>query len=226
MNNLLNIATVTLFKKFIDHRSPVMSQPESTFYLAINHFKKCDSFWYKKQALGVNQIDKFMKSMVKNTSVIGRKTNHSARKTMVESLCRANIPDSTVMQLSGHKSIQSLNHYKTLSLAQQQSLSHLLSSYETSGTTSHNTFLQEEMRETSEEQKQTNKGGLFSNVHFDNCTFNINITPNTATTLTERRAKRARVIYDSSDEELKINTLSPVICYSSYMHVLNQLLGI
>ena len=37
-------------------------------------------------------------------------TNHSARKTMVETLCRANVPDSTVMQLSGHKSMNSLNH--------------------------------------------------------------------------------------------------------------------
>ena len=70
-----------------------------------------------------------MKLMVQRTSITGRKTNHSARKTMVETLCHANIPDSIVMQLSGHKSVQSLNHYKKPSLEQQKSISHLLSSH-------------------------------------------------------------------------------------------------
>ena len=33
------------------------------------------------------------------------------------------------MQLSGHKSVQSLNHYKRLSLQQEKHMSHLLSNY-------------------------------------------------------------------------------------------------
>ena len=61
--------------------------------------------------------------MVQRTSITGWKASRSAQKTMVETLCHANIPDSTVMQLSGHKSVQSLNHYKKPSLEQQKSIS-------------------------------------------------------------------------------------------------------
>ena len=46
----------------------------------------------------------------------GKKTNHSARKTKIQTLCGAGVADSAVMQLSGHKSVQSLNHYKRPSL--------------------------------------------------------------------------------------------------------------
>ena len=47
---------------------------------------------------------------------------------MIQTLCSANVPDSTIiMQLSRHKSITSLNHYKKPSLDQQRSMSNLLS---------------------------------------------------------------------------------------------------
>ena len=118
---------VALFKKFVAHRPPEMSTPNSPLYLTVNHRRSDYSYWYKKQCLGVNYIDKMMKSVVSGTTITGRKTNHSARKTMVETLCRANIPDSTVMQLSGHKNVQNLNHYKKPSMEQQKSMSHLLS---------------------------------------------------------------------------------------------------
>ena len=42
----------------------------------------------------------------------GRKTNHTARKTSVETLCRAQFQDSEVMQFTGHRSVASLNSYK------------------------------------------------------------------------------------------------------------------
>ena len=90
---------VALFKKFVSHRPKQMCQPDSPFYLAINHKRADYSLWYKKQPLGINHIDKMMKLVIAGTSITGRKTNHSARKTMVETLCRSNIPDSTVMQL-------------------------------------------------------------------------------------------------------------------------------
>ena len=172
-----DMCPVALFKKFFRHRPAKMCTSDSPFYLAINHKRAEYSLWYKKQPLGVNHIDKMIKSVVAGTSITGRKTNHSARKTMVETLCRSNVPDSTtvyprgclgvprrptsthivrikwlfcvyytffrtpsssrlgqtvdstVMQLSGHQSVQSVNHYKKLSLDQQRSMSHLLSSH-------------------------------------------------------------------------------------------------
>ena len=66
----------------------------------------------------------------------GHNANHSARKTTVEKLCRSNIPDSTVMQVTGHKNVQSLNAYKKPSLEQQEQLPHIISNYEANQSTS------------------------------------------------------------------------------------------
>ena len=67
-----------------------------------------------------------MQTVAAHATLSGRKTNRSARKTSVEILCRNNLPDSMVMQLTGHRS---LNAYKKLSLEQQEEMSRLLSHY-------------------------------------------------------------------------------------------------
>ena len=72
-------------------------------------------------------LNRIMKELADRSGIQGRKTNHSAQKTMVQTLCTANISDSTIMQLSGHKNVSNLNHYNKSSLDQQQSISTLLS---------------------------------------------------------------------------------------------------
>jgi len=57
----------------------------------------------------------------------GKITNHSGRKMAIQTLLHAGIPPTDVMQLTGHKNVQSLNSYSHLSTAQQQSMSNLLS---------------------------------------------------------------------------------------------------
>ena len=205
---------VAIFKAFVKHRPPQMCAADSPLYLAINRKRNEDSFWYKKQPLGVNHIDKMMKLLVKGTTITGRKTNHSARKTMVETLCRANVPDSTVMQLTGHKSVQSLNHYKKPSLDQQKSLSYLLSSHHP--TEPQHGALESSVRTPlSALAASSNVQGPFSNASFSNCTFALNFggpsqqlsshnsyqsSLDTGCLSTLSR-KRPRVIYDSSDED-------------------------
>ena len=188
-----------------------MRTPEAPLYLAVNHKQADYSYWYKKQPLGVNYIDKMMKSVVKGTSITGRKTNHSARKTMVETLCRANIPDSTVMQLSGHKSVQSLNHYKKPSLEQQKSISHLLSN--------HCSRVEQSTNRAPSSSPSTSKPlaahvpGPFSNASFTNCSFVLNFggpsqqVSSYSSSITSSvyavppRRKRPLVIEDSSNED-------------------------
>ena len=106
-----------------------MCQLDSPFYLAINYKPIAGSKWYKKQRMGKDRIGQFMKRIACDGSLKGRKTNHSARKTMIISLASSNIPDTQIMQLSGHRNVQSLNSYKQASLQQQQKMSHILSSY-------------------------------------------------------------------------------------------------
>lgn len=104
---------VHLYRAFVHNRPPEMCTPDSPFYLAINHQRSSISYWYKKQPLGVTLLNRIMKELADRSGIQGRKTNHSAQKTMIQTLCTANIPDSTIIQLSGHKSASSLNHYKT-----------------------------------------------------------------------------------------------------------------
>ena len=120
---------VRIFQQYVDRRPPEMCEDNSPFYLSINHKHKPGSYWYKKLPLGIHKVDGMMKKLAKDGSLTGKKTNHSARKTQVQTLCAANVADSAVMQLSGHKSVQSLNHYKRPSLEQEKHMSHLLSNY-------------------------------------------------------------------------------------------------
>ena len=103
-----------------------MCEVDSPFYLAINWRHSEASYWYKAQPLGKHMINAAMQTLAAHANLSGRKTNHSARKTSVKMLCRNNLPDSMVMQLTGH---HSLNAYKKPSLEQQEEMSHLLSHY-------------------------------------------------------------------------------------------------
>ena len=42
-------------------------------------------------------------------------TNHSARKRMIQKLNDQEVPPTHIMQVSGHKNVQSLNNYSSLS---------------------------------------------------------------------------------------------------------------
>ena len=54
-------------------------------------------------------------------------TNHTVRKTSIGRLLDGNFPENYVMQLSGHKNIQSLSAYKSASLSHQRQMADTLS---------------------------------------------------------------------------------------------------
>ncbi len=106
-----------------------MCKLESPFYLAVNYNYSNDDIWYKKQKMGKDRINAIMKGMAASAGLSGGKTNHSARKTMVTYLTKNSVPETQIIQLTGHKNLQSLNSYKKASLQQQKEMSHVLSSY-------------------------------------------------------------------------------------------------
>lgn len=65
--------------------------------------------------------------MCDKAGVEGQKTNHSARKTTVTSLVHAGVPPTQVMQISGHKNVQSINNYSSASIKQQKQMSKIIS---------------------------------------------------------------------------------------------------
>lgn len=118
---------VDVYKTFARHRPPASCQPESRLYL--QPVKKVTSeIWYTNAPMGKNTIASIAKSMHSSAGLDTKKrSNHSARKTSIQSLLHSGIPPTSVQQLSGHKNLQSLNSYSTLPCDQQRQLSNILS---------------------------------------------------------------------------------------------------
>ena len=85
---------VKLFKTFLERRREE-KRNNGPFYLAVNERRKTQ-VWYKRQRMGVNSINSFMKNMASQADIQAHKklTNHSARKTLVKKLKGANQPGS------------------------------------------------------------------------------------------------------------------------------------
>ena len=66
-----------------------------------------DRIWYKKERVGEKTLAKFMKRILKKSNVSSDKriTNTSARKTMIQTLMKHNVPPTEIMQKSGHKRV-------------------------------------------------------------------------------------------------------------------------
>ena len=152
---------------------------DSPLYLAINYDAKLGGCWYKRQGLGVNRLGNIMKIMANRAGLQGNKTNHTARKTCVTTLTS---PKTQIIQLTGHRNVQSLISYKQPSLLQQEEMSRILSSHlsgqQPEKSVVHNSALQchttlpanNASRFIPDQWDQ----GLFQGAHFSGCTFNIN----------------------------------------------------
>ena len=82
------------------------------FYLAVIERPETQ-VWYKRQRMGVNTNNSFMKSMAAQGGLEGKKlTNHSARKTLVKTLKAANKPRSAIIGVTGHTNERSLADYE------------------------------------------------------------------------------------------------------------------
>jgi hypothetical protein len=84
--------------------------------------------WFSKLPLGKHGIGSIAKNMILAASIQDKITNHSARKTGIKTLLHADFAPTEVMQLSGHRNVQSLNAYSSLSLEQQRSMSNEIAS--------------------------------------------------------------------------------------------------
>ena len=56
------------------------------------------------------------------------KTNHSGRKTLVQKLQDNDVPPNQIVQVTGHKNLQSVNYYSSLRERQMENISKILSS--------------------------------------------------------------------------------------------------
>ena len=90
-------------------------------FVGINRSKKAKT-WYVDAPLGENKIIKIMTNIAEMGGIVGRFTNHSARRTMCTQLLQSRLDPLNVSQLTGHKNVNSLIHYNTTSDAQQRAM--------------------------------------------------------------------------------------------------------
>ena len=198
---------VELYKVFASHRPESAHNPESPFFLAINHKRKPESqVWYTNGALGKNSIGKFLVDAAKAAGLPGNVTNHSVRKTCISRLMDAEVPENYVAQLSGHKNLKSLDAYKAASTAHQRKMSKVLSR-STSVGSQQSRALQPSASVNYRESASSTATGLFSGANigkFEGCTFNFNFAgPCSSSTESSSRSKtkRRRLAIDDSDSE-------------------------
>jgi len=106
-----------------------MNKDDDKFYLQSNINYKKSGQWFKKQPVGQNKISTITNKMTENSGIgkDKRLTNTSARKYLITKLSDANIPDRQIVQISGHKNIQSINSYAQLSRKRQHEISDIMS---------------------------------------------------------------------------------------------------
>ena len=127
---------VFLYKLYKAKRPDSYMDNSAPFYLGINHTnasKKADLpgvKWFKPQPMGVNKLNSLMKDCAQLAGIgkDRRITNHSARKTLVQKLQDNDIPPTQIVQITGHKNLNSVNNYSSLREQQQQDISSILSS--------------------------------------------------------------------------------------------------
>jgi hypothetical protein len=93
--------------------------------------------------MGVKKIAQIMKSMCTRAGIGRKLTNHSARKHMVQKLRDSGCCPTDIMQISGHKNVQSIINYSNISLQTQKKCSNILSGTQISSNKSQNTIQNE-----------------------------------------------------------------------------------
>ena len=113
---------VNAYLAYKDHRPAAMMSNESPFYLSIflsvnNERPKPGQMWFKCSPLGINSLRSMLKNMEQDSGLDSDKklVNHSTRKHLVQKLVDNEIPPNEIIQITGHKNVNSLSNYSSLS---------------------------------------------------------------------------------------------------------------
>ena len=110
-----------------------MRRPDAPFYIATNtkptwELTEIDP-WFIAEAMGVNKIGSLCKMMARRAGIDVENrniSNHSMRKTMVQTLSDCNVPPTMIMQVSGHRNVASINNYSKMNERQHREIRHHL----------------------------------------------------------------------------------------------------
>ena len=122
---------VAAYKLFCSKGPKKYCGAEDPFYIATvptNPFLSSSERWFISQPVGVNKLCSIMSNMCRAAGVSGDKrlTNHSARKFLVQTLTGARIADRDIMQVTGHKNVQSIRNYSHITDKDHRGINNLL----------------------------------------------------------------------------------------------------
>lgn len=146
--------------------------------------------WYDSVAVGKHKLSGYVSSMCEDAGV-SRKTNHALRATGTTDMYIAKVPERTIQEPTGHRSLEALRKYERPTSNEIQAVSNLLTtdqprtSYdaelektyvqESTSVTRSSIWHTQCVKEPQESTARGFMGSLFGNL--TNCT--INISPNT-----------------------------------------------
>ena len=161
---------VQAYHLYASKRPEQMKSDDSPFYLAINYTRVANSSKprFKAAPVGSNKLNTLMKTMAEMT-------NHSARKRMIQKLNDHEVPPTHTMQISGHKNVQSLNNYSSLSEKQQRDISNIMSASTSASGSLPIQETEEVSLSTGSQQSPQQAISLFEGANIQRGTFNISI---------------------------------------------------
>ena len=164
--------------------------------------------------MGQNKLNSLMKTIAEKGGLSSKRlTNHSARKRMIQKLNDSDIPPSHIMQLSGHRNVQSINNYSYISQQQQKNMSRILSATSTERAAKlHRALATESEAETLSGSFQSSSsptmhgasafgGAVFHGGNFNISINSVNQSCNANSGTRKHTFKRVKRILDSSDED-------------------------
>lgn len=202
---------VAVYKQYRLLRPSDYCKPDDPFYLATHTFQgsmKPTDQWFKRQPIGVNKLSTTMKRMSVNAGLPTDKklSNHSARKHLVQKLSDNNVPPTEIMQITGHKNVQSVNNYSSLNENKHKQISNILSNqntYQGMPNYGQNSLCLNQFNSMAQHSQNVNntrtvQGGLNSmfSGNILGGTFNINVVNEKS----PPPKKRRRIIFDSDSE--------------------------
>ncbi|CAG8849257.1 5485_t:CDS:2, partial [Gigaspora margarita] len=97
------------FQLFLSNR---LADANKNLFLQVNPKCRETGIWHKKTHYGVNRLNKFMKEIGQSTKITipeNLLSNHSGRKTATQILHDNEIPEQTIMDITGHLSLYNSN---------------------------------------------------------------------------------------------------------------------
>ena len=112
---------VFLYKLYKAKRLESCMDNSAPFYFGINHTNASKAGlpgvkWFKPQPMSVNKLNSLIKDCAQLAGIGTDKriTNHSARKILVQKLQDNDIPSTQIVQITRHKTLQSVNNNSSL----------------------------------------------------------------------------------------------------------------